>query len=147
MPVRTKRELPFLWVVDAFVAFFLWLLGVAIAGVVKEAMPFLGPIGYPTGVVIGLFPVGIWASYCGVAHPTPLKVLLILVGLMGAFAIAWSGFARLPYVFGVFAIVLPLEIMLGKLFLSCLAGSSWRYRQNRTTDCTGDHDGTARDGG
>ncbi len=130
-PVRVGIENRFRWLVDAFIAFVLWIVGALVAGLLAEAMPFLGPLAYPVGLILGWFPVGMWMHYCRVPNKTGIgAILLVIAALLASFAFkdGFRGLLFLPLAFAVLGLILPLELAVGRQILGWLPSSSARQR-------------------
>ena len=108
------------------VAFTLCIVGFLIACLAREVRLFLGAMAYPTSLAIGLFPAGLWMHYCGAQRRSTQSNTLLLLGMVTfmAYRAGVIGLAQLPLSLILLLVVLPLELLLGKLILGCLAGSS-----------------------
>ncbi|MEM8672173.1 MAG: hypothetical protein AAGG48_31955 [Planctomycetota bacterium] len=126
---------------DSLVALLLWIIGTLVAGVVAGNLSFLNPITYLLGLTVGWFPVLMWMFYCRVTRDIGIAPLILIAALLTLLSIqeGWRGLLTLPLAFLVLALILPLELVLGKLVLGWLPSSS--THQDRTMKCTGDrHD-------
>jgi len=130
-PCRVAYEPPLRWIVDATAAFALCIGGILVAGIIGDAIQFLGPMAYPTALLIGLFPVGLWIHYCGVGRGTTSSNVKMVIGLMALYAVqgGLNAIAMLPISLGILTFVLTTEWILGKFVLGWLPGSSVQPRR------------------
>ena len=123
MPVRRTPPREMQWVLDAFVAFGLWLFGIITAGVIDGSLWFLGSLSESTALMIAWYPIVIWIFYCGIAPGSwsswaPIVVVLLVVEAIQDGA---RGFVLMPVSAGILAVALPLESLVWKLILAAFA--------------------------
>jgi predicted branched-subunit amino acid permease len=137
-PVRARTEHRFQWLVDAFVAFVLWIVGTIVAGFFSQALPSLEALAYPTGLFIGWFPIEMWMRYCRMSRETGIAAVLLSAGLLTFFAVfaGWRGVSVLPSAFAILLLLLPVEWMIAKLIfgwrLSSRSGQQTEPRSRST---------------
>lgn len=132
LPMRREPDGAFRWIADALVTFALWFVGNVVGGVFASVATFLEPIAYPTGLVIGYFPIVLWAHYCRVGRTSASGAAALIVGLLVWFAFreGRNGLTELPAALLIIAVVLPIETVLGKAVLGWLPGSKPRRDEN-----------------
>ena len=125
-PSRVAPEQPMRWLVDAFVAFALVVGGIFLAGYLRVAFDYLGPLAYPTALLTSWFPTGLWIQYCNVGRESVRSNLTLILGLMVVYAASdgLPGLISLPLAIATLVPILLAEWWAGKLLLSTLPGSS-----------------------
>ena len=133
-PVRVGEENPFQWIADAIVALILWIGGCGIADFCRDASPFLEPIAYSVGLMIGWFPIGMWMHYCRVSRfsVSTATVLISMTLSIRAGSAGMQGLLSLPLAFAILVVVLPCEHLLGKLIIGLLPSSSTRKQREQS---------------
>jgi len=126
MPVRHAASTQPRWLQAIFHACAIVFAALAVAPLLTLVLDFLGPVAFPTSVIICCFPIYIWMFYCRISGVTrdsvPVPVGLAL-SLILSFA-AIEGFAALPKVLLSLAIMIPVlatQWLIGKVLLAALA--------------------------
>ncbi|WP_145390898.1 hypothetical protein [Stieleria neptunia] len=134
-PSRIAPEQPMRWVVDAVIAFVLIIAGIAFAELLRDAFAYLGPLAYPTALLVSWFPTGLWIHYCNVGrdsiHSNATLILVLLV--VFAASTGWAGLMLLPVSILTLLPILLIEWITGKIVLSALPGGHERPGVTRRT--------------
>ena len=136
-PSRVAPEQPMRWVIDAMIAFVLIIAGIAIAEFLRDAFTYLGPLAYPTALLVVWFPTGLWIHYCNVGRDSVHSNATIILVLLAVFAASsgWNGLALLPVSIATLLPILLTEWIAGKIVLASLLGANKHPTETpRTTE-------------
>ena len=124
-PSRIAPEQPLRWIVDAMIAFVLIIAGSAVAEFLRVAFAYLGPLAYPTALLVAWFPTGLWIHYCNVGRDSVRSNATLILVLLVVFAASsgWNGLTLLPVSIITLLPILLIEWIAGKILLSALPGA------------------------
>ncbi|WP_442511707.1 hypothetical protein SH528x_003419 [Novipirellula sp. SH528] len=134
-PSRIAPEQPMRWVVDAMIAFVLIIAGIVIAGLLRDAFAYVGPLAYPTALLVAWFPTGLWIHYCNVGRDSVRSNVILILVLLVVFAVSagWNGLVLLPASIVTLLPILLIEWIAGKIVLAALPGAHERPGMTQRT--------------